>query len=1032
MTISFQSGQYFSTVQPGTTGLGPLGLGATGSGMGGTVASFSCWIRLDAVPDVNTSNNTSLISVGGWPWQLSLAQNSNSRLTFDWRNTTNTGTPNGDLNGCIPNFSFHIASTWINGTQKFYSNGFLFRTTTAPGPLTDPNVQPLTLGNEAYSSLNTPFSIDDVVYWQNYTLTLSDILNIRNRTISPFTISSSNIVWGITCTGVTGQVAQMTDPGLTYVGYANATDYDTYTGAGWSTSSGSPVYAPKLTFSPYTLYQAAEIGGSGQTVCFAFNDVTGIEAPVTSVTTNPTISINSGSPISLTNPIWSVSQGAGGLPILPYIIYPLNSTTIAPTDVVTVTAPEGWCSTLSGNPIAVNNLVLLNNSGGTTLPAFIDKSKQMEVGMNCFSPAYYTTIPIQNNIAKFSSRWLPDNSFTLGANGYPSSFNPGTTQLSAIVWRDDVNPGYDGAIAGIYTLRWDGSSLAALQPSAGSTTVTKLSQRLTGTTDNIITYNVTVSGTPVYSGLQVTIFGTNISNIQVYPPNQIPDTNLQLLHNDFLRLLYGASCVRAMDLLGTNGSNISVYSDFHTNADYSYYQPTSTLSVNVSTMQDYTNNGFYNTSSFYILITTATPHGFLSGMAITFNNVAPLNQSSSTFNINGFSSFLCQVISPTEFTVAVVASGGPIIGVQSPGGQATVPIGITSVPIADVVTIANSIHADLWINVPHLMTNAGITSMANYVAANLTTGKKCYVEYSNECWNYSGSFTQTRFCYGMGNTDPDIISREPNVFYRGYRYYADRAGNAHNLFYTSFNTAGRGTDLVRVYGGQFSTNTYTNVVLNEAAFQGNQVDAVCIAPYYDNGPSEPSYGAVYDSLSIEQLMDLSEYFMTYGTIVLFTKEAMDNLPVGVKLVMYEGGPQSGIPLYNGQSISANNLNIAARSVSWGRNTRQALLYNYLMQQYNNIGASLYNAFSLGGTCGTVDPGNPDSANWPIYFRWNMVASPGDGSDGRFVNSTDYTDVSQVNSTIGYGVTRWQQFQHGRFALLNIKTGGLFFPITIGY
>ena len=109
-----------------------------------------------------------------------------------------------------------------------------------------------------------------------------------------------------------------------------------------------------------------------------------------------------------------------------------------------------------------------------------------------------------------------------------------------------------------------------------------------------------------------------------------------------------------------------------------------------------------------------------------------------------------------------------------------------------------------------------------------------------------------------------------------------------------------------------------------------------------------------------------------------------------------------------------------------------LLYNYLMQQYNNIGASLYNAFSLGGTCGTVDPGNPDSANWPIYFRWDMVASPGDGSDGRFVNSSDYTSVSEVNSTIGYGVTRWQQFQHGRFALLNIKTGGLFFPITIGY
>ena len=115
-------------------------------------------------------------------------------------------------------------------------------------------------------------------------------------------------------------------------------------------------------------------------------------------------------------------------------------------------------------------------------------------------------------------------------------------------------------------------------------------------------------------------------------------------------------------------------------------------------------------------------------------------------------------------------------------------------------------------------------------------------------------------------------------------------------------------------------------MLNEAAFQGNQVDAVCIAPYYDNGPSEPSYGAVYDSLSIEQLMDLSEYFMTYGTIVLFTQEAMNNLPVGVKLVMYEGGPQSGIPLYNGQSISANNLNIACKISILGKKYKTSICF----------------------------------------------------------------------------------------------------------
>jgi hypothetical protein len=544
---------------------------------------------------------------------------------------------------------------------------------------------------------------------------------------------------------------------------------------------------------------------------------------------------------------------------------------------------------------------------------------------------------------------------------------------------------------------------------------------------------MSATGTPVDSGLQITLFGTDVSNVRLYPPGQL---TTQLFHKDFLRMLKGASCIRCMDLLGTNGSNVVNFDDFKSGEEFSYYQPTYTITANVTTMQATTNNGFYVPGVIYILVTTDAPHGLTTGHTVEFTGCATLTlENSTTFSPNGFPFFIAQVLSDTTFGFSAEPNSiSPVNGVQTVGGQVSCQVGAGSIPLADCVELANTLGTDIWVNVPHLMTDDGMASMAALVAANLASGKYCYVEYSNECWNFSTAFTQTRYCNGMGNIDPTIEGQTADDVTRGYYFYATQAGKAHAAFRTAFADASRDEAfVVAVYGGQMSGVNVAAVGMTEAANLGNPVDAVCIAPYYDNGPSEPSMGTIYDALSTDQLMDLAEYWMMHGPYVTQVAAQMAALPDGVQLLCYEGGPQSGVPLHNGGSITANDSNIAARSVAWGRHPRQALIYNYLMQQYSDVGVTLYNAFSIGGTCGTIDAGNPNSANWPCYFRWDMVPSPGDGSDGLFVNSDDFTDVTRVNSTIGYGVRRWQAFQTGNKSLLNVKLGnGKFSAVGISY
>lgn len=76
-----------------------------------------------------------------------------------------------------------------------------------------------------------------------------------------------------------------------------------------------------------------------------------------------------------------------------------------------------------------------------------------------------------------------------------------------------------------------------------------------------------------------------------------------------------------------------------------------------------------------------------------------------------------------------------------------------------LANLANSVHANLWVNIPGWATDDYVTNLAELMLVNLTSTEALYVEYSNEVWNGSWYVTdwtaQVGLVYGLppGNAE---------------------------------------------------------------------------------------------------------------------------------------------------------------------------------------------------------------------------------------------------------------------------------------
>jgi fibronectin type 3 domain-containing protein len=180
-----------------------------------------------------------------------------------------------------------------------------------------------------------------------------------------------------------------------------------------------------------------------------------------------------------------------------------------------------------------------------------------------------------------------------------------------------------------------------------------------------------------------------------------------------------------------------------------------------------------------------------------------------------------------------------------------------------MIDLCNRQGADMWVTVPHRTYEDQNywTSLAQLIYNNLNSNLKCYVEYSNETWNWG--FGQAEYCATQGEN----VGLTGDYYEKGFRFQAYAAIRLWDRFEAVF-----GQDsprLVKVLAGQQGNTWLTGVhadVVNTSSYNpnGTQPDAYAVAPYF--GHSASSIGELDADIQdvIGQMADQAPVVWGYG------------------------------------------------------------------------------------------------------------------------------------------------------------------------
>ena len=155
---------------------------------------------------------------------------------------------------------------------------------------------------------------------------------------------------------------------------------------------------------------------------------------------------------------------------------------------------------------------------------------------------------------------------------------------------------------------------------------------------------------------------------------------------------------------------------------------------------------------------------------------------------------------------------------SGPGGSASEPK-VNGVSIEQMVQLANDLDADPWFNMPPRADDAYVRAFAQTVRDRLEPGRKVYVEWSNEIWNWGWGFDGARYV--------DEVAGRPE--YAGLDHWQIAGLEAkRDLDIWSSVFAGQSSRLVRVAAGQAANEWIVNRV---ASAMGGSFDVLAIAPY---------------------------------------------------------------------------------------------------------------------------------------------------------------------------------------------------------
>jgi hypothetical protein len=285
--------------------------------------------------------------------------------------------------------------------------------------------------------------------------------------------------------------------------------------------------------------------------------------------------------------------------------------------------------------------------------------------------------------------------------------------------------------------------------------------------------------------------------------------------------------------------------------------------------------------------------------------------------------------------------------------------------------IANTLQADLWINIPVNASNDLIRDIATRVRGALNTNARVFAEFSNESWNgaYPYALQQqilaAQGCSMYSDIRNRVYSQEnhngitrvwsgcdndatPNngVYCEGHpwpteynqacneaerRLYSERSVLVGQIFREVFGANGR---VIRVMGS-FTGSTWRHNELLSWRNAYQSIDAIATAPYFGNSISgDPAA----QTMNLEQLFsrlqntDLPTAFREINDDVTFLRQSYP----GIDLISYEGGQHL-------IAYGANEGNVAAQTLFRNANNdpRMGTLYTQYLNGWRERGGKTF-------------------------------------------------------------------------------------------
>ena len=811
---------------------------------------------------------------------------------------------------------------------------------------------------------------------------------------------------------------------------------------------------------------SAYVNGSGTTLTLSLGKT--VDAPIISgVGAYPTIRVDGGAPVTPIDVFWCD-------PALEYMVTSCATfilpVTVAPGATVTFSAPAGCLVTAEGPTAAVTDGPVANHSGSSVLPQTPPADRTLKVGWNLAIGEDYSPMVLYADWMKLTHQeWGSYDWPKVSVEG-PFHDQSGMPKLPSDNWRKwiagTIQPaylasGYPLMPAGKYVLRYKNLRDAFLCANGAYITNDDPAQRFTKDGWSYKVYP-DVPNTPglctTSMAVMIDTLGNADARVELYDKHVEDPTNPPLFHPKALEKLAGSACHRT-NIHINEGSPLCDLDDWMPEECNGYgYGDREAGRVGIVRFDPhnssqapgglpYARQSLFDGSTVYAFkVTTAAPHGLKPGVFVkmyvptasdpgkTYYDMPMADGTTMPIALNGL---MCFPLDATSFVVPNQSLPRSIATNTPPAGTTLVRKRVACIPPRHHFDLANAVEGmGVHLSIPHGSTDTASDQLADLAIATLQPGKKLWLEYTNEPWNWDMPYPQFHFLRIMGHEM--ALQRQavgdgswfadfdkPRAY-----YYICRAGQHFERWIAKWTAAGRPrSDLTCVMGGlRLSPNStlqyiqFADRMDSSGRLPGEPghtgpvpFDRISIATYMGLAP-EHSPSASYDRLTRAQSVDLADAFCDHlaagfsgATLDQHLANIAGSSRPWVKLSCYEGGPS----MMGGYGTNPTRSN---RNATWNFEPRAVGQMLAMLRLYDGK-LDIVTKYGLGGVMGLEG----DTKCYWAYIGPDQSPGVGDGSDGKTNNRPYLTDpgtglaVAQVDlapggnllvSPVGEAVARW--------------------------